>query len=972
MIQSILQELNRLMKPSDMPRRIELCKEALRLVDRLNDPELWAIFQFQLGSSFQLNPFDDRAENIEKAIEALKNAQRVFKREKHPREWAAVQNNLGNVYWDRVRGNRRENIEKAIEALNQALMFRTQDDSPVDWAMTQNNLGNAYRDRIADVRAENLERALVAFQKALTVFTFETYPDRWAMTKNNMGLAYLHRIFEDRAENLEQAIDAFQSALKVFTREDFAEHWAMAQHNLGVAYFFRIKDDRSENLEKAIESFCDALSIYSLEVYPVDWAMTQHSLGNVYRERILGDLEKNIEKAIIAYKNALMIYNSNNFRIDWARTLLNLGTAYRKRIAEQHADNIEKAIQAYEAALSVFTHDNFPEEWAGAQLNLGNAYLKQADRNREDSIEKAIGAFQAALKVFTRDNFPIDWAKTQHNLGNALSKGIEDESDHNLALAEQTYNAALEIFVPKIFPKAAFDSALSLGQIQFKRHNWEGAYATLKIATTASEILYDSTLSSQTKRIERTETALLFQLLVDVCLRLTPQRCFEAFMYAEEGHTHLLRSQLRIRSVFSLQNAPIEIKEREKQLLEDIRNLEAWVLDATDQYTRRRWLNYLATTRDELNKLNDTSIQEYGASKSILRLNEEKLNWNNLRHWLSSQKRKITLLEFFTLADRLIAFIINHDTGEPVAISLEISLHQLGDYVRRFFREVRFRFNIRHRLEETWLELGSRMLPEVMPYLKDTDLLYIIPHTVLHELPLHALEYNGKPLIEYFPIVYAPSIAALLSLEHHNIHDASNAGKQINGKNSLVVANTKGDLPLAGEVAVEISDRIGAHLLLHNEASKLSVQSALAKVLNAHFITHAHYNSKDPLASGIHLAYHEVLTARDILPKALNIELLALWACESGEQDIDPGDERTGLAPAFLGAGVSSLVLSMWEVNTAETISLIYHFYDSLYDNDGIKRTTTADALRAAMLRTREMSTLTHHWAPFMLYGIWN
>ena len=62
---ALLQELESLNRLSDMPRRVDLCQNVLRLVNRNEQLKLWAVLQVELGNSFAQNPVGLRAENID-------------------------------------------------------------------------------------------------------------------------------------------------------------------------------------------------------------------------------------------------------------------------------------------------------------------------------------------------------------------------------------------------------------------------------------------------------------------------------------------------------------------------------------------------------------------------------------------------------------------------------------------------------------------------------------------------------------------------------------------------------------------------------------------------------------------------------------------------------------------------------------------------------------------------------------------
>ena len=140
----ILEELNRPAQYSDMPNRIELCQQALAIISREVQPELWAGLQNVLANTFVRNPMGERRENLEQAIIHYKEALEVYSYKDFPEDWAMIQNNLGEAYRVRIYGEYAKNLEEAIAHYKQALRTRNQQKLPADWAMTQNNLANAY------------------------------------------------------------------------------------------------------------------------------------------------------------------------------------------------------------------------------------------------------------------------------------------------------------------------------------------------------------------------------------------------------------------------------------------------------------------------------------------------------------------------------------------------------------------------------------------------------------------------------------------------------------------------------------------------------------------------------------------------------------------------------------------------------------------------------------------------------------
>jgi len=439
--------------PRDMPQRIVLCQNALQLVHRDTQPELWAHLQDRLALSLFRNLQGEQAENMEQAIAHFEQALEVYTQEFFPEEWARTQFNLGDVYRLRIRGERGENLEEAIDHLEQALLIRTRQAFPQDWARTQFTLGNAFRDCKRGEHAENIEKSIFHYQQALEVYTRQDFPQYWAMTQNNLGNTYQQRMRGERADNLEQIILHYQQALEIYTRQAFPLDWAGVQHNLGIAYSERMSGERAENLEQAITHYEQALLVRTRQVYPLDWAKTQNNLANAYIWRIQGERAENVEQAIAHYEQAMEVYTRQSFPKDWAMLQNGLGNAYQQRIRGERAENLEQAISYFEHALEVCSSQAFPQEWASTQNNLGIAYNERIRGEQAENLEQAIAHYERALLVRDRQGLPRDWAKTQHNLAVTYIRRIRGERADNIEHAIAHFEQALEVYTRRDFPQ---------------------------------------------------------------------------------------------------------------------------------------------------------------------------------------------------------------------------------------------------------------------------------------------------------------------------------------------------------------------------------------------------------------------------------------------------------------------------------------------------------------------------------------
>jgi CHAT domain-containing protein len=103
-----------------------------------------------------------------------------------------------------------------------------------------------------------------------------------------------------------------------------------------------------------------------------------------------------------------------------------------------------------------------------------------------------------------------------------------------------------------------------------------------------------------------------------------------------------------------------------------------------------------------------------------------------------------------------------------------------------------------------------------------------------------------------------------------------------------------------------------------------------------HLATHGFFNRLNPLFSGVELEPSAdedgQLQVYEILALPLAANLVTLSACDTalggGElSDLPTGEELVGLTRAFLSAGGSNVLASLWEIDDRSTAELIAAFY---------------------------------------------
>jgi CHAT domain-containing protein/tetratricopeptide (TPR) repeat protein len=108
-----------------------------------------------------------------------------------------------------------------------------------------------------------------------------------------------------------------------------------------------------------------------------------------------------------------------------------------------------------------------------------------------------------------------------------------------------------------------------------------------------------------------------------------------------------------------------------------------------------------------------------------------------------------------------------------------------------------------------------------------------------------------------------------------------------------------------------------------------------------------------------------LLTAEKILGMDLGgTDLVVLSACETGVGELQEGEGVFGLRRAFLISGVRSLVMSLWNVQSRETVELMAVFYRGL-----VAGKPKDEALRDAQLAVMKLNPNPYFWGGFVLAG---
>lgn len=305
------------------------------------------------------------------------------------------------------------------------------------------------------------------------------------------------------------------------------------------------------------------------------------------------------------------------------------------------------------------------------------------------------------------------------------------------------------------------------------------------------------------------------------------------------------------------------------------------------------------------------------------------------------------LRNYLSPPEQLLAFVVTNRSISVVM--LDVNLRQIeAQYFYRGdnrLRGTRPAPGEQLRPLRRWQLLATQLIDPLRPYLTGKRHLYLVPHSTLHYLPLHALASADAPLATaQTTISYAPSATVLCKICLGNGVDRP---KQ---STCLAIGVDREGLSNAEAEAKWIAQQLKGEALVGSKATITQVLARLGEASVLHFACHGHFRRLQPMRSALMLSDGE-LTAVDLLQQALmQAKLVTLSACDTGLNQLAHGDELMGLTRAFLMQGAQTLVVSLWQVHDIATRLFMERFYESW-----VSGATRAAALLAAQHHLRTL-----------------
>jgi CHAT domain-containing protein len=273
---------------------------------------------------------------------------------------------------------------------------------------------------------------------------------------------------------------------------------------------------------------------------------------------------------------------------------------------------------------------------------------------------------------------------------------------------------------------------------------------------------------------------------------------------------------------------------------------------------------------------------------------------------------------------------------------------------------------------------GQRLLGPLLPAMQDSDRLLISPNGPLHGIPFAALEVEGRPLVARWSTSVLPAAETLLERRAESTPATATLilGDPLWGKGEDAI-------PGSAEEARRVADLLGssASLYVGKAATETVFREEAPLRGRIHLAAHGRPNSLSPARAYIQLAPGKGqdgrLEAVEIASMSLPASLVVLSGCETGvegglSRGSAEGDERIGLARAFLAAGARSVVATLWKIDDREAQAYIPELYPLLEGRSPAEALAELQrGLLSGKIRGRSGRSLSHpyYWAGLADYG---
>ena len=270
---------------------------------------------------------------------------------------------------------------------------------------------------------------------------------------------------------------------------------------------------------------------------------------------------------------------------------------------------------------------------------------------------------------------------------------------------------------------------------------------------------------------------------------------------------------------------------------------------------------------------------------------------------------------------------------------------------------------------DTRSNLYRILIAPVKSLIKGTKLI-IVPQRCLFFAPFSSLIDDNRCLLsEEYQIQIIPSIHVLE--RSMQLSRSKNIGISLFVGNPEVKVKSLSSLPSAEEEAKYLASLLHSEPLIGCQATKSNVLSLMSRASIVHIAAHGRENdghiflAPETSENSNSKSNFDLLTQSDVLECKLVARLVVLSCCQSGKGNIST-EGVLGIARSFLGAGASSVLVTLWNISDTFTKEFMKVFYEKILQE------------KSACLALKETKNLFQrsggytsflYWAPFEIIG---
>lgn len=499
-----------------------------------------------------------------------------------------------------------------------------------------------------------------------------------------------------------------------------------------------------------------------------------------------------------------------------------------------------------------------------------------------------------------------------------------------------------------------------------------------------------------------------------------PQHVEKAFLYHEKGKARTLLDLLEESRVRVREGIDLSLLNEEEKIIASISGVRRTL--ATPTHPKDYENALLSTLKEQEQTLHALRVKMAVANQKYASLRSSQIA--TIPQIQAILDEKTLLLEYALGEEKSFLFGITKEEVQTYELPTETEISDMvkqymssGQRLEPYFKD-RWPLSASESEIARQIVMGEKLyeilLRPAIGQMQKRSKLIIVLDAALYYLPFETLltddgssskkdgqqpKFQQLPyLVKDYTVTYVPSASVLVALEkdqNARLRENSSQAPLLAFGDPSPMPNGFDRLLHSAEEVQKIAEIVGVTMPsdavnLQEKATKKRLREIdLSHYGMLHFATHAVLSEPGQLitqpslvlsSAGTDNPHDSFLQMGEIFNLRLNAQLVVLSACHTGRGKSYRGEGFVGLTRAFMYAGTSSLVASLWRVSDESTSRFMEFFYRNLKEGR-----PKAEALRLAKIEL--MQTLVwndqsqdefpkfqspYFWAPFILMGSGN